>query len=178
MHRGPQCDSIAVYTKNKVDKSLIYEGYICPTFPVTLPVSALQPPPTELRCERKDATLQQKTSKKAGIISEDEGHRRADVCAAKSKPAKVVKAEPSTVPSCNYTADILKQQTKYPLPFEILEQGESLLPAPAKKEETDEFSYWSEPWENTVDMSILDCLCANTAPSPDHANSPNMFLWN
>lgn len=181
MHRDhPACDSIAVYTKNQLDKSLIYEGYICPTSPETLPVSALQPPPREQGFAKKYTMLQEKirmeekeSEIQRRIISEGERHRKAD-CAANSQPEKgVVKAEPSTVLCCNNTADKLKQQIKpgpaksdsnYLLPFEILEQRERLIPAPADRE-TEEFAYCSEPWESTVDTTILDCLCAKTAPS-------------
>lgn len=173
----PPRDSIAVYTKNEVDKSLIYEGYICPTSPKTLHVSALQPPPRELDFRKKYAMLQEKIKEEeteaeiqSTNISEVERHRKADSAENSKSEESVVKAEPSTVLCCNNTDDKLKQQiiaepassnSNYPLPFEILEQREWLLPAPVDRE----FAYCFEPWESTVDMTILDCLHVKTAPS-------------
>lgn len=184
VHRGlqshPPRDSIAVYTKNEPDKKLIYEGYICPTAPEMLPVSALQPPPTpprEMAFGMKYALLQEKIRKEQAEaemqrrISEVVRSREAH-CATTSKPdAGVVETEPSTMPCCDDTADGRQIKTEpaesnsnYPFPFEILEQSERLCPSQAYRGR-EEFEYCFEPWEDIWDGTICDCLCVKEEPS-------------
>ncbi|XP_056254070.1 uncharacterized protein LOC130182900 [Seriola aureovittata] len=180
-HPPPQ-DSIAVYTKNGLNKNLIYEGYICPKAPEKLSMSALLAPQKQqrqlsfgqkyeklqekIRAEEAEADAQERN------MSEDQKSREAD-SAASSQPGRgVVKAELSTMSGGEDTADESKPQIKeeaaftsesesninYPLPFEILDMRESFLPALATGG-TEEFMYYSEPCETTVDTDFLNCLC-------------------
>lgn len=140
----------------------------------------------KIRAEEAEAEAQKK------VISEDERNSVADN-AASSKPEEgVVKAELSAMPGREDTADESKQQLKaeaeatsesknkpehlnlslqrtessgdYPLPLEILDRRESLLPVPLEVG-TDTFLYCFEPWEDTVDMELLRYLCAEPDPS-------------
>ncbi|XP_032389970.1 uncharacterized protein LOC116700688 [Etheostoma spectabile] len=173
---------IALYTKSRRDHSLVYEGYIHPDAPKKLSRSALQlPPRTEsfaqkherllekIRAEEAEAKAQEK------IISEEERNSVGG--------QGVVRAEPAPMPGIKDTADESKQQIKaeatsetknksellnlslqrtesntdYPLPQEILDRRESLLPVPLEGG-TEEFFLCLEPWEDTIDMELLNRL--------------------
>ncbi|XP_044077319.1 uncharacterized protein LOC122887821 [Siniperca chuatsi] len=121
VHAGLQSprsrNSIAVYTKKRSNKNLVYEGYICPTAPERVPMSMLHPPPREESFGQKHAKLREKiraeeaeAEAQAKIFSEDQRNRVAD-SAASSKPGRgVVKEKPSTMPGRE--ADESKQQIK------------------------------------------------------------------
>ncbi|XP_026228678.1 uncharacterized protein LOC113170696 [Anabas testudineus] len=180
-HFRPPQDSIGVYTKNELDQNLIYEGYICPTSPETLPVSALQPPPRELDYAKKYAILQDKIRAEETeaeiqrrIISEIQRHR-VTCCAAHSKAEDgVVKAEPSTVESCvkskqQKQIESEESNSNCVLPFEMLEQGENSWPEPAESS-TDEFEYHFEPWESTMDLNVFNlCIRKETSHQGLHS---------
>ncbi|XP_039633894.1 uncharacterized protein LOC120544314 [Perca fluviatilis] len=117
------------------------------------------------------------------IISEEERNSVADSAANSEAGQGVVRAEPNPMPGSEDTADESKQQIKaeatceiknksehlnlslqrtesntdYPLPLEILDRRESLLPVPPEGG-TAEFFLCLEPWEDTVDMEFLNHL--------------------
>lgn len=134
------------------------------------------------RLREKIIAEEAKSEARAEMISELQRNRVVE-SAASSKPGQVgVKAEPRTMPGRGDTADKSKQQIKadaivtsesknkpeplnqyfqrtesntdYPLPVEILDRRERLLPEPPGGG-AEEFICCFEPWENTVDS---DCF--------------------
>ncbi|KAM7397568.1 hypothetical protein PAMA_005737 [Pampus argenteus] len=83
----PPPDSVAVYKNSGLNRTLVYEGYICPSDPEKMHVTDLQPPPVPPKEEnfgKKYARLLEKI--------------RAEEAAAKanSRPERVVKTVSST----------------------------------------------------------------------------------
>ncbi|XP_031164010.1 uncharacterized protein LOC116056031 [Sander lucioperca] len=166
---------IAVYTKSRQDNSLVYEGYICPAAPEMLSMSAVQLPPRPESFAQKYERLLEK-------IRAEEAKAQAQEKISEAGQG-VVRAEPNPMPGSEDTADESKQQIKaeatsetknksehlnlslqrtesntdYPLPLEILDRRESLLPV-APEGGTEEFFLCLEPWEDTVDMEFLNRL--------------------
>ncbi|XP_034746909.1 uncharacterized protein LOC117956122 isoform X2 [Etheostoma cragini] len=170
-----QQDCIALYTRSRKAHSLVYEGYIRPGAPEKLSRSALQPPPKPGSFAQKYERLLEKIrAEKAGTKAEE----KISVAGQ-----GVVRAEPDPMQGSEDTADESKQQikaeatsgtknksellnlslqrtesnTNYPLPLEILERRESLLPVPLKGG-TEEFFLCLEPWEDTMDMDLMNRL--------------------
>ncbi|XP_036974352.1 DNA-binding protein HU homolog [Acanthopagrus latus] len=113
---GPQpphtCAGVAMYSKRKMNKDLVYEGYICPLTPGETPLSVLLPPP------RQESTSvdQRSSATDSATISESERRvvnvqlsitlQRGDG-AAGSKPQKTATGSKS-----QSTATGSKPQTK------------------------------------------------------------------
>ncbi|KAM7373961.1 hypothetical protein PAMP_006645 [Pampus punctatissimus] len=168
LQSAPPPNSVAVYTNSGPNKTLVYEGYICPPDSEKMPVTDLQPPPWPPKEEnfgKKYARLLEKI--------------RAEEAAAKanSQPERVVKAVSSTTPGdttvvstqqinadagatserknityaskeqperLNLPLQRMKSNSNYCLPVEILDSREDFIPEQVEGE-TEEFMFHFDP---------------------------------
>lgn len=176
LESAPPPDSVAVYTKTGPGKTLVYEGYICPSVPENMPITVLQSPPwppkeenfgkkyarllEKIRAEEAEAKA--KSQSEQGVVKAVSNSTPSDTAVASTQQ---MDTEAAATSESNNKTHSSKEQTKlpnlpvqrtmfnsdYPLPLEILERRESFLPAPAEEE----FSYYFEPWES-MNIDFLD----------------------
>ncbi|KAK5858201.1 hypothetical protein PBY51_002364 [Eleginops maclovinus] len=155
----PLRDRIAVYTRSRLDKSLTYNGYICPPSPETLSRRALQIPPKDEGFSKKYSRLKEKIR---GLEAETEAWKRLiqeDEASINQEPD--VKAEPTSPGRAAPDYEVKQETEDFPLPPEVLEP---LLPAPPERQ-TGEFLSSPDSPENPWDANPFNFSSYDLDPS-------------
>ncbi|CAJ1063379.1 uncharacterized protein LOC117956122 isoform X2 [Xyrichtys novacula] len=166
------CNSVAVYWPITSSREVVYAGHICPKSSQEMPESALKPPLKNAPLREKLLKLKEKNKADEALTEAiSKLHRDLNFSTSINPEPKAIKekessnedppdepemethAEPEAPSGRENTPQLV---TNYPLPYDILDQRERLLPPP-----------WSEGshFEAIVD---LDSLYMELGFSPPH----------